>query len=74
VYYILCVLFSCWLVQCHFLCSDVICSLTDEWLLKKWICTIVATEVLKTIRARDNILSTGDKLCIAEQVGFLISV
>jgi len=37
--------------------------------LKKWICTIVATEEMKTIRPRDNNLSTGDKLCIAEQQG-----
>ena len=63
VHYILCALFSCWLIQCYFLCSDVICSLTD--LLKKWICTIVVIEEMKTIRPRDNTLSTGDKLCIA---------
>ena len=37
--------------------------------MKKWICTIVATEEMMTIRPRDNILSAGDKLCIAEQQG-----
>ena len=29
----------------------------DEMLLKKWICTIVATEEMKTISPKDNILS-----------------
>ena len=46
----------------------------DEWLLKKWIqkYTIVTTEVLKTIKPRDNISSTGDKLMYCRAAGIYV--